>query len=218
MALDIQKQRIAGKIDNLQEKLNGELIINRVELLYLINSWGRTDWFFTIENIKINQCEAKECYDLSKLDTSEITDMSDLFTYSLFNGDISNWNTSNVTDMTFMFQEAEAFNQDINNWNVSSVTNMNRMFAGAWNFNQALNNWDVSKVTYMIEMFYNARAFKTKFNNGNALPNDTNNLKQWLNSDMMLAIEIKEREKDNLDSFYNNLESLYNNLDNKNLE
>ena len=69
-------------------------------------------------------------------------------------------------------------------------------------------------------MFYEAQAFQDKFNNGNPLPNDTNNLKQWLkeNSDMMLAIDIKEREKENLDSFYNNLVSLYNNLDNKNLE
>ena len=69
-------------------------------------------------------------------------------------------------------------------------------------------------------MFDNAIAFETKFNNGNSLPKDTNNLKVWFkeNRDMMLAIDIKVREKDNLDSFYNNLESLYNNLDNKNLE
>ena len=213
MALELKNERIVGKIDNLQEKLNGELIINRVELLYLINSWGRTDWFFTIENIKINQCEAKECYDLSKLDTSEITDMSDLFTYSLFNGDISNWNTSNVTHMSYMFSSAKSFNQALNDWNVSNVTNMNEMFAYAKEFNQALNDWDVSNVTNMSQMFEDAIAFKTKFNNGNSLTGFTDELKVWFKSDRMLAIDIKEREKDNLDSFYNNLESLYNNLD-----
>ena len=40
MALKIENEKIVGTIDNLQEKLNGELPINRLELLYLVNSWG----------------------------------------------------------------------------------------------------------------------------------------------------------------------------------
>ena len=69
MALVIKKQRIVGTINNLQEKLNGELPINRLELLYLINSWGRISSFDTNDNIKITKCKSKECYDLSKLQT-----------------------------------------------------------------------------------------------------------------------------------------------------
>jgi hypothetical protein len=34
------------------------------------------------------------------MDTSEITDMSGLFMYIDFNGDISKWDVSNVTDMS----------------------------------------------------------------------------------------------------------------------
>ncbi len=49
-------------IENLEKKLNGELPINRVELLYLVNSWGRTSNFNINENIQILECEAKECY------------------------------------------------------------------------------------------------------------------------------------------------------------
>ena len=41
-----------------------------------------------------------------------------------FNGDISKWNTSNVTDMEGMFWGADSFNQNINNWDVSNVTDM----------------------------------------------------------------------------------------------
>ena len=66
MALEIKNKTIVGEIDNLQEKLNGEFPVDRLELLYLINSWGRTSSFYINENIQILECEAKECYDLSK--------------------------------------------------------------------------------------------------------------------------------------------------------
>jgi surface protein len=44
----------------------------------------------------------KNC-NLNWVDTSAVTDMSGIFKFSLFNGDISKWNTSNVTNMSYMF-------------------------------------------------------------------------------------------------------------------
>ena len=92
--------------------------------------------------------------DFNDIDTSKITDMSCLFTFSRpkFNGDISKWDVSNVKDMHFMFSDTK-FNQNISNWDVSNVKNMSNMFYGS-EFNQNISNWDVSNVddmAYMID-------------------------------------------------------------------
>lgn len=75
-------------------------------------------------------------------DTSEATDMSDLFYYtSKFNESINNWDVSKVTNMRDMFFGAEAFNQSIGNWDVISVTDIKYMFSKAEAFNQDLTKW-----------------------------------------------------------------------------
>jgi len=93
-------------------------------------------------------------------DTSEVTDMTDLFRCQTdFNDNISRWNTSSATKMNHTFSDATSFNQDLSGWDVSKVTDMDGMFSGATSFNQDLSGWDVSKVTVMGYMFFNATSF-----------------------------------------------------------
>ena len=98
--------------------------------------------------------------DISKLDTSKVTDMSYLFYENKFvhfdDGFAINWDTSNVKNMSYLFSESH-FSEfpDISKWNTSKVTNMKAMFALCLN-NPTLpdiSKWNVSNVTDMSEMF-----------------------------------------------------------------
>ena len=98
-------------------------------------------------------------YDLSKVCTSFVTNMTNYFNSEFsFNQDISSWDTSNVLSMEGMFSWI-GFNQDISYWDTSSVQSFYLMFYGAPSFNQNISSWDVSSALYMGGMFSGASSF-----------------------------------------------------------
>ena len=109
----------------LQNYITEKILINKnSKIAYNYHPKTRNE----LEDI-INQrieSEGNEC-NLNDIDTSNITDMSGLFTSSEFNGDISKWDVSNVESMWSMFY-CSKFDGDISKWDVSKVTNMGNMF------------------------------------------------------------------------------------------
>ena len=96
---------------------------------------------------------------LENLDTSQVTDMSEMFynCMGLTSLNLSNWDTSQVTDMSLMFYNCVGLTSlDLSNWNTSQVTNMDSMFRDSFRLiSLNLSNWDTSQVTNMYKMFSN---------------------------------------------------------------
>ena len=113
----------------------------------------------------------QDIYNFNCIDTSAITDMSNLFKdlYDKLENndfDVSKWNVSNVTDMKYLFAYCKKFNGDLSKWNVSNVTNMMGMFGGCESFEgKGIENWDVSKVEIVEEMFCACLKLNTDFSN-----------------------------------------------------
>ena len=112
---------------NLKDIIQERLHINKdIDNHYYYNYHPKTK----VELIKIVDQLIKERgkdANLNDIDTSEITDMSYMFTYSSFDGDISQWDVSNVKNMHCVFYGSK-FNGDISNWDVRNVEDMDEMF------------------------------------------------------------------------------------------
>ena len=114
-------------------------------------------WFYNFSNM--TQC------DMSKLDTSNLTDMNSMF-YNCSKltsvGDLSGWNTPKVTTIYGMFSSCSALTSvgDLSGWNTSKVTDMSYMFNGCKSLTSVgdLSSWNTSNLASASCMFYGCSA------------------------------------------------------------
>ena len=94
---------------------------------------------------------------LENLDTSQVTNMSEMFYYceSLTDLDVSHFDTSRVTNMAWMFEFClNLTNLDLSHWDTSQVTDMSLMFWSCHSLTSLdVSHFDTSQVTNMSEMF-----------------------------------------------------------------
>ena len=126
-----------------------------------------------------------ESIDISKADTSNVTDMSRMFENcrALIEVDLSSFDTANVTDMRNMFRNCESLKElDLSGFDTANVTDMSSMF-NSCRFLKKLNlsHFDLSKVDTAYEMFANDTFLRTIY------VSDTWNLKALKFSAKMFA-------------------------------
>lgn len=106
-------------------------------------------------------CISLEELDVSSLDTSNVTDMSNMFYDCGFTGlDVSSFDTSKVTDMHGMFADCYLLSElDLSGFDTSNVTNMRGMFQGCRSLTSMdLSGFNTSNVTDMGLMFDECRS------------------------------------------------------------
>ena len=125
--------------------------------------------------------------DLSGLDTSQVIDMNNMFTYSyrLASLNLSNWDTRNVTNMASMFFSCAFYSLDLSSFDTSNVSNMNTMFSNCNNLKELnISSFNTSNVNDMNSMFSYCYGLKSldlsHFNTSNVINIDS--MFSWCNS------------------------------------
>ncbi len=126
----------------------GELIVNNWKVGLSLN-----EVFYSFKGTEIKG--------LDTWDTSQVTDMSQMFLFcdSLTSIEgLSGWNTGQVTSMSQMFSSCKSLTSvgDLSQWDTSHVTNMWEMFSYCKSIKSlSLSGWKTDQVTSMGDMFDN---------------------------------------------------------------
>ncbi len=92
--------------------------------------------------------------DLNHIQVGYITDFTNIFAETQFNGDVSRWDVARGWDFSGMFSNCP-FNGDVSKWDVANAENFSNMFSTS-KFNGDVSDWDVRNAKSMQRMFFNS--------------------------------------------------------------
>ena len=182
-----------------EEEEGHETAVKKVIFADKIQPKSTAYWFYECANLT-------EIVNIENLDTSRVTDMSDMFALcgSLKTLDVHSFDTSNVTNMSGMFASCEKLTVlDVSGFNTANVTDMHFTFSDCW----ALTTLDVSKfntanVTNMRGMFAHCWALKaldvSKFDTSNV----TDMSRMFADCEALTVLDLKNFITDNVTSMY----------------
>ena len=92
--------------------------------------------------------------DLNYIDVSVVTEFTDIFRGSRFNGEISKWDTSRAIGTNHMFEDSK-FAGDLSEWRLPKCVCVTSMFESSA-FNGDVSKWDVGNIRDFRNMFDNS--------------------------------------------------------------
>jgi surface protein len=116
-----------------------------VGALRSIDQWGEVVWrnlqyaFFGATELEVLANDVPDLHLVNNLRAA-------FANTAISGGNFNAWDTSEVTDMSYLFSGATQFNQPLSSWKVQNVTTMQGMFQNASSFDQDLSAWKPVKV------------------------------------------------------------------------
>lgn len=140
--------------------------------------------------------------DLSSFDTSNVTTMSGMFLNcsKLTNLNLANFDTKNVVKFTNLFNGCSSIeNINLSSFDTSNATKMYAMFGNCENLkNVNLKNFDTSKVTDMEAMFFNCKSL-SKIDLSNFNTSSVERLKRmFVNCELLTELDLSNFKTENL--------------------
>ena len=170
------------KINNIENLVTSNVTdISKMFYMCKVSSLDLSKWDTSnVTNMEwlFRGCANLTDLDLSGFDTANVADMNNMFNgcNNLTSLDVSGFETSKVSNMSNMFNGCSKLTSlDVSKFDTSNITAMNDMFSGCNGLTSLnLSNFDTTKATNMQGMFYNCNGLTSLDVSGFDTTNVTN--------------------------------------------
>ena len=163
-------------------------------------------------NSMFSSCSSLISLDLSNFNTSQVINMNSMFSNcsSLISLNISNFDTSQVIDMGSMFKRCSSLKSlNLSRFNISTVNNMSLMCGESLLNYLDLSNFNMSKINYISRMFYGSNLEYVNFKIAKINANENQISNDLFVSNSLNSIIACENDNDVLLRFFKKKKFIY---------